>query len=86
MPLEQEDALDVQRPLVVEDPRPASDDHLGHDHVDHGVRVGSELSQVGPERRPDITVGRVTQVERDRLARSVPLGAERRGFRLVERE
>src|SRR6476619_554119 len=51
--LEEEEALDVERALVMEQPRPAPHDHLGQDDVDDGVRIGGQFTQVGEQRCAD---------------------------------
>ena len=63
MPLEEQEPLDVERPLIVEQPGRAADDHLRHDDVDHGVGIGGQLTDVRPERRADVAIGRVAQVQ-----------------------
>jgi hypothetical protein len=43
---EEEQPLDVERPLVVQQALRAADDELGHDHHRDRVRIGSDATQV----------------------------------------
>ena len=62
--LEEEQPFDVERPLVVQQPAPAGDDQLGHDHRHDGLPVGCELAQVGAQRVAEVAERRLDDLER----------------------
>ena len=64
MRLEQQPSLDVQRPLVVQQARPAADDDLGQDDVDDQLGIRRQLANVGEQRRADVAIRRLAQIER----------------------
>ena len=62
--LEQQPSLDVQRPLVVQQARPAADDDLRQHDIDDQLGVRGQLADVGEERCADVAIRRLAQIER----------------------
>src|SRR5436190_10365056 len=84
--LEEQQTLDVERPLVVQQPLRPAEDQLRHDHDGDRLRIRGDLVQGTEQRIPDVTEGRLFDLERDAHAARRPLRAQTLGLVVLERE
>ena len=86
MRLEHQQALDVQRPLIVEQAARPADDELRQHHDHLGPAVIGELVDVSAERRADVAVRRTDDLERNPRLPPRPLVPHRLPLVVAERE
>src|SRR4029453_2594520 len=84
--LEDKQALEIKRALVVEQPAPTRNHELRHDDGDCELWIHRQLPKVLKERIAEVAIGRFDDVEREVELGAAPVALDRLRLRLVECE